>query len=282
MKRALKEPLVHFLLIGALLFFGYGLFNREPEAGTRTVQITTAEANWLKETWVRQWHRPPSEEEFQGLLAGYLKETLLAREAEEMGLAQNDTIIRRRLAQKMEFVVQDTARLADPDDKTLRSFYDANPSRYQRPAHVSFTQIFFKTLPAAQRALIQLTRLPKRRPDSLGDPSMLARDHAGADLQAVQSQFGEAFGTQLFAIEPGQWLGPLASTYGFHLVRVSEKQEASIRTFVEIRSQVLEDWLRDQQDKAGERYFVELRKKYTVVVDDSLKPALGAMLEAKP
>lgn len=279
MKRALKEPLIHFLLIGALLFFGYGLFNREPEAGMRTVQITTAEANWLKETWARQWHRPPSEAEFQGLLAGYLKETLLAREAEAMGLAQNDTIIRRRLAQKMEFVVQDTARLVDPDDEALRHFHDANPSRYQRPANVSFTQIFFKTLPAAGQALAQL---PKRHPDSLGDPSMLARDHAGADLQAVQSQFGEAFGTQLFASEPGQWLGPLASTYGFHLVWVNDRQLATVRPFVEIRSQVLGDWQRDQQDKAGERYFVELRKKYTVVVDDSLKPVLGAMLEAKP
>lgn len=279
MKRALKEPLIHFLLIGALLFFGYGLFNREPAAGSHTVQITIAEANWLKETWVRQWHRPPSEEEFRGLLAGYLKETLLAREAEAMGLAQNDTIIRRRLAQKMEFVVQDTTRLADPDDKVLRSFYEANPSRYQRPANVSFTQIFFKTLSAAQQALAQR---PARHPDGLGAPSMLARDHTGADLQAVQSQFGEAFGTQLFAIEPGQWQGPLASTYGFHLVRVSERQEATPHPFAEIRAQVLEDWLRDQQEKAGECYFAELRKKYTVVVDDSLKPVFGAMLEAKP
>jgi parvulin-like peptidyl-prolyl isomerase len=277
--KILKEPLVHFLLIGALLFFGYGFFNREPEAGTRTVQITAAEANWLKETWARQWHRPPSEEEFQGLLAGYLKETLLAREAEAMGLAQNDTVIRRRLAQKMEFLVQDTARLTDPGDEVLRQFHDANFLRYRRPVLVSFTQIFFKTLPAAQQALVQL---PNRHPDSLGDASMLARDHAAADLRAVQSQFGEAFGAQLFALEAGQWQGPLASTYGYHLVRVTERQEATPRPFAEIRAQVLADWQRDQQDKASERYFAELRKKYTVVVDDSLKPLLGATLEAKP
>lgn len=281
MNSVLKEPLVHFLLIGALLFIGYGLFNREPEASPRTVQITTAEANWLKETWARQWHRPPSEEEFQGLLSGYLKETLLAREAEAMGMAQNDTIIRRRLAQKMEFVVQDTARLADPDDQALRRFYDANPLRYQRPARVSFTQIFFKTLPAAQQAMAQLPNR-NRHPDSFGDPSMLARDHVGTDRQAVQSQFGEAFGTQLFAIEPGEWQGPLASTYGFHLVRVSERQEATPRPFTEIRAQVLEDWQRDQQDKAGERYIADLRRKYTVVVDDSLKPVLKTILETKP
>lgn len=278
MKTILKEPLVHFLLIGALLFFGYGSFNRATEAGSRTVHITAADVNWLKETWARQWHRPPSEAEVQELVAGYLKETLLAREAEAMGLGQNDTIIRRRLAQKMEFVVQDTARLAEPSEEALRHFHEANRSRYERPANISFTQIFFKAQPAAQQALAQL---PNRHPDNLGDPSMLARDHTGADLQAVQSQFGESFATQLFAIQPGQWMGPFASTYGFHLVRVNERQEATIRPFVEVRSQVLEDWLRDQQDKASKLYFAELRKKYTVVVDDSLKPVLGAMPEAK-
>lgn len=280
MKILLREPLFHFLLIGALLFFGYGFFNHEPAASLRTVQITAAEANWLKETWVRQWHRPPTEEEFQSVLVGYLKETLLAREAEAMGLAQNDTIIRRRLAQKMEFIVRDTPQIPDPEVDVLRRFYDANPSQYRQPAHVSFTQIFFKTLPAAKLALEQL---PARSPDSLGDPSMLPRELVGADLQTVRSQFGEAFGAQLFALESGQWQGPLASTYGYHLVRINERQEALARPFAEIRAQVLEDWQRDQQDKAGERYFAELRKKYTVVVDDSLKPLLGSTLEtAKP
>lgn len=274
MKRWIREPLLHFLVAGALLFAAYGWLNHESSDAPRTVRISVAEVNWLKETWARQWQRPPTAEELRGLVTDYLKETLLAREAAEMGLDENDTIIRRRLAQKMEFLVQDTARLAEPGDAELRRFYEANRAHYQAPARVSFTQLFFRNESDAKQGLAELAT---RSPDDLGDPSMLERDHAEADAQAVTSQFGDAFSREVFGLASGPWHGPVASAYGFHLVRVSARQDAQPLPYEAARAQVLEDWQREEQSQASQRFYAELLKKYDVVVDDSVKPLVGPL-----
>jgi parvulin-like peptidyl-prolyl isomerase len=276
MKRWLKEPLLHFLLAGGLLFAGYGLINRGVGDGPRVVRISAAEVDWLKETWTRQWQRPPSEQELRGLVTGYLKEELLAREAKEIGLEENDTIVRRRLAQKMEFLVQDTARFAEPGENELRRLYDAGRARYQTPALISFTQIYFRTEAAARRGLEDLV---KRNPSEVGDRSLLERDHAGVDGQAVTSLFGGEFAEKVFALETGKWQGPVPSGYGYHLVFVRERQSAQLLPFDEVRAQVQEEWHRLQQAKAGEQFFAGLLKKYDVVVEESIKPLIGPLAE---
>lgn len=129
----LKEPLLHFLIIGTLMFGAYSWLNRGA-ISTRVVHLRTNEILWLKETWTRQWQREPTEAELQGLVAEYLREELFAREAHELGLDENDTIIRRRLAQKLEFLVQDTSRLAEPTEDDLRRFYAASPERFRTEA----------------------------------------------------------------------------------------------------------------------------------------------------
>jgi len=278
MKRWLSEPLLHFLVAGGLLFAAYAWLNRNETTATDAVRITTAEVNWLKETWARQWRRPPDEQELRGLVIGYLKEELMAREAKEIGLDQNDTIVRRRLAQKMEFIVQDTARLAEPDEAQLRQRHEANRERYKNPTQITLTQIFFKTEAAAQKGLAALKRRPA---DEIGDPSMLERVFLQADLKLLSSQFGADFAGKAFALEPDRWQGPLASAYGFHLVRVSEKQESGLRPFEEVRAQVLEEWHIEQLARTNEQYFAGLLKKYRVDVEDSLKPLLGSLLPEK-
>jgi hypothetical protein len=273
-KTWLREPLLHFLLAGGLLFAVYGWLERESADAPRTVRISAAEINWLEQTWTRQWSRPPTEEERRGLVTGYLKEVLLAHEAAELGLDENDTIIRRRLAQKMEFLVQDTARLAEPDDELLRRFYAANQARYQTPARVSFSQIFYRQQAAAREGLLMLA---ERSPDVLGDPSMLERNHADTDVQAVSSQFGDAFSRAVFGGQAGRWHGPVASAYGFHLVRVSARHDAQPLPYEAARAQVLEDWQREEQARAGARFFADLLKKYDVVVDERTRPLLGRL-----
>lgn len=274
MRRWIKEPLLHFLLAGGVLFAAYVWLNRGNDSAPRAVEITSAEVNWLKESWTRQWQRPPSEQELRGLVTDYLKEELLAREAQELGLDEDDTIVRRRLAQKMEFLVQDTARLAEPGEEALRRFYDSRRARYQTPARITFTQIYFKTEAAGRRARDELK---SRNAADLGDPSLLERDYAQADGQTVASMFGPAFAGQVFALAPGQWHGPLASGYGFHLVRVDAQQPGQARPFEQVRAQVLDEWHRVQQAKASEQFFAALLKKYDVVVEDSLKPLIGPL-----
>lgn len=277
MKRWLKEPLLHFLVAGGLLFAAYAWLNRGGGDEQRVVRISVAEVNWLKETWSRQWNRVPNEHEMRGLVADYLKEVLLAREARELGLDQNDTIVRRRLAQKMEFLVQDTARLAEPGEDELRRFYEGARERYRMPSRISFTQIYFKTEAGARRGL---NEIGARGAVELGDPSLLEREHARADERDVASVFGPEFARKVFALEAGRWDGPVASSYGFHLVRVGERQAVQPLSFDDVRAQLLEEWHRAEQARAREKFLAGLLKKYDVVVDASVKPFIGPLVES--
>ena len=277
MKRWLKEPLLHFLIVGGLLFAAYAWLNRGGGGDTpRVVRITAAEVDWLQTMWTRQWQRPPSKSELRGIVTDYLKEELLAREARELGLDDNDTVVRRRLAQKLTFLVQDTARLAEVEEDELRRHYDDNREFYQSPALISFTQIFFKTEAAARQGV---EALRTRSATELGDPSLLERDYARTDEQSVASLFGRQFAARVFALQAGHWHGPLASPYGFHLVRISERQAARARPFDEVREQVLDAWHRAQQDKASRQFFAALLKKYNVVVEANIKPLIGPLAE---
>lgn len=276
MAKLLKEPLFHFLLLGGLLFAVNEWRERGASANfmPRTVRITENDVLWLKETWARQWQREPNETELRGLVVDYLKESLLAREAEEMGLLENDTLIRRRLAQKVEFLVQDTARLGTPGDEQLREFFAPRQKEFEAPARVSFTQLFFRSEAAARDALQQV---PTRPTEEWGERSLLARECVRDDEAAVTSQFGREFATAVFALSPGSWHGPVASAYGFHLVRVSEQQAAQPRSLAEVRDQVLEAWHREEQTRAKEQFFAMLLKKYDVAVDEAVKPMLAAL-----
>lgn len=277
MKSLLKEPLLHFVLAGSLIFAVHAWLNRWGWDAPRVVHITAAEVNWLKEAWSRQRNRAPDERELRALVTDYMTEVVLAREAVELGLDRNDTIVRRRLAQKMEFLVQDTARVADPGEDELRRLYDAERDRHQIPTRISFMQLYFRTVTGARQGLDEIETRPAA---TLGDPSLLERDHSGVDELAVASAFGPDFAGKVFALEAGRWHGPIASGYGFHLVRVAERQAARPRPFDEVRAQVRDEWLRREQAKARERYMSALMKKYNVVVEESVKPLIGLLARA--
>ena len=176
MKRLLKEPLLHFVVLGTLLFGAYEWMNRgaRNEGPAKQVRVSEGDVRWLVQTWSRQWQRQPTREELRGLVTNFLKEELLAREARAMGLDENDTIVRRRLAQKVEFLMQDTSRLAEPTDDDLRKFYAAHPERFQTDARISFTHVFFsreKHKDAAADAKTALAKLNDgtAKAEELGD-----------------------------------------------------------------------------------------------------------------
>ena len=281
MNRWFREPLLHFLIAGGVLFGAYawlnpsspGLFGPE----SRQVRIGEGEVRWLAEMWSRQWQREPTPEELRGLVTGLLKEELLSREARELRLDEGDTIVRRRLAQKMEFLVQDTARLAEPDERELRRLYEGARERYQTPSRVSFTQIYFKNDAGAREGL---DRLRTRSAGELGDPSILEREYTRADAQEVTSVFGSGFAGEIFALEPGRWHGPIASGYGFHLVRVAERLAAEPRAFDDVRAQLLDEWSRAEEARAHEKFLDGLLKKYDVIVDASVRPHIGPLAGA--
>ena len=288
MKRILKEPLFHFLLLGALLFCAYAWLNRGAFArqgnDADTVRITTNEVAWLAKSWVIQRQTQPTHDELRGLVTEYLKEELLAREARAMGLDQDDLVVRRRLAQKLQFLVQDTSQSAEPTDEDLRRIYEANPDQFQIKAHISFTQVFFSrdtrsdAARDAKAALAELSHSPSGTlPTQLGDRLPLETEVVREDEQTVAGQFGDPFAKAVFALRPGAWQGPIESAYGLHLVRVSDVEPAKRREFAEVKAQILYDWHDQRQREDEDKYYAALLKKYTVVVDESVKPLVGPL-----
>jgi len=284
MRRWFGEPLLHFLAAGALLFGAYAWLDRAaPAAEPREVRIGAGEIRWLTETWARQWGRQPTSDELGMLVTNLLKEELLAREARELRLDENDTIVRRRLAQKLEFLVQDTARLAEPTEHDLRRFHAAHPDRYATAARVTFTQVYFSrerredAAKDAGAALAKLSAAAPPDPAALGDRLLLDAEFAGVDQGAVAGAFGSDFARAVFALEPGGWHGPIASGYGVHLVRVARAEPARRREFAEVRAQVLEHWREERQRESEARFFAALLEKYDVVIDERVKPLVGPL-----
>ena len=296
-RQILKEPLLHFLIIGALLFGAYAWVNRGAnEQGEQQVRLAEADVKWLKDTFALEHQREPTPAEVRDLVRGFLKEELFAREAQERGLDKDDIVVRRRLAQKMTFLLQDDSARVEPSEAELRAFYEARQdllksgpqTMFTRP-RISFVQIFFSRDRAdaatdARKALQKLADGAKAPPD-LGDQTELAAELRDLDERAVANRFGSKFAAAIFALAPGAWQGPIESSRGLHLVRVSVLTPGHLRPFEEIKGEVLERWREERQHENEERYFAGLLKKYRIVPDASVKeladPLIG-QAEAAP
>lgn len=269
--------MLHFVVAGAVLFAGYELVNRDEmnPSPTDPIHIGDGEIRWLKETFSNQWQRPPTEIELRGLVTGFLEEELFAREAKALKLDHNDTIVRRRLAQKLTFLVDDTSRIVEPTDEELRRFYNANAERFQVGARVSFTQLFFNPEKRqhaeadARAALGSIASTGTEGAAAMGDSILLENEFHEIDEQTVSNQFGAEFARAIFLLKPGSWAGPVKSGYGVHLVRVTDLIPATPRPFEEARLKILEEWRHEQETETKAAYLGKLREKYGVVIDNS-------------
>jgi hypothetical protein len=283
----LREPLVHFAIAGGVLFAAYAGLNRGASAAGdagRTIRVTERELAWLTDTSARASQRAPDPAELPGLVADYLREELLAREARALELDRDDTVVRRRLAQKMSFILEDTARLASPTDADLRARYDAGPARFRASARSSFRQVFFNSAKRgdraaadAHRALDQLVR-GGADPASMGDASLLPPTLSDADDQSIANQFGGGFARAVGAIEPGAWQGPIESEFGLHLVQVTSRDGGRPKAFEEVRAALLDEWRREMHAAARNAYFTGLLEKYDVQATAPAQPLLGPAL----
>jgi hypothetical protein len=280
--RLLKEPLLHFIVLGGLMFAAYSAFGTAwQEAQPHPViRMTAADAEWLKAMWTRQWRRPPTDEELTGLVADHLKEEVLAREARALELDVGDTIVRRRLAQKMAFLLDDTIRTAEPPEPELRALYETRLDLVRTPARVSFTQVFFRREDGDDRARASLAALSDTAatPGEEGDRLLLGDTFADQDEPALANLFGAAFAQAVLALPAGRWSGPIESGYGLHLVKVTAVSPPQARPFAEVRERLSEEWRRERQETAQAQLLQGLMRKYQVVVDPSVRPWLGPLV----
>jgi peptidyl-prolyl cis-trans isomerase C len=276
--KLLREPLVHFMFIGAVIYLLYGVFAEPmPEADDKTIVVTVGEVEWMQTSWQKRWNRPPTAEEFDGLIQQYIKETVLYREALTMGLNQHDMVIRRRLAQKLEFLAKDLVALTPPSEEELQTYFDSHQDRYQEPALYTFTQVFIDpdkrgdtTLDDA--AAIKATLIAKgdaiEDAGALGDDFMLQNYYPEKDHAEIQKFFGSGFAESLVELSPGQWQGPVLSGYGVHLVYVSNISEQPAPDFAEVRERVVQDWTTEKGEALNDQFYANLRNSYTVVIEE--------------
>jgi PPIC-type PPIASE domain len=286
--RLLKEPLLHYVMLGGLMFAAYFVFGtiQQDAKPQPVIRMTTADAEWLKGMWTRQWRRPPTDEELTGLVADHLKEEVLAREARALELDVGDTIVRRRLAQKMAFLLDDTLRTSEPPEPELRVLYGTRPDLVNTPARVSFTQVFFRREDGDVRARASLVALSDAAtPGEEGDRLLLGDTFADQDEPALTNLFGVAFAQAVLALPAGRWSGPIESGYGLHLVKVTAVSLPQARPFAEVRERLAEEWRRERQETVQAQLLQGLMRKYQVVVDPSVRPWLGPLasqVEVRP
>jgi peptidyl-prolyl cis-trans isomerase C len=286
-----KEPLLHFLFIGAAIYLLYGAFAEPvPEEVDKTIVVSAGEIEWMQTAWQKRWNRLPTPEEFDGLMQQYIRETVLYREALTMGLNKHDQVIRRRLAQKLEFLAKDLVALTPPTDEELLTYFDAHQDRYQEPARYTFTQVFIDPDKRGDATLADAEKIKATliaRGDAidnagiLGDAFMLQNYYPEKEQAEIQKLFGSGFAESLIDLSPGQWHGPVLSGYGVHLVYVDNVSEPPAPVFAEVRERVMQDWKTEKGEELNEKFYANLRDRYTVVIEEPTKEDKVTALKAE-
>jgi hypothetical protein len=268
-RKLLREPLLHFLLLGGLLFAVYA-YRSAPTDADRQIVVSSADLDRLAKGFAQTWQRPPSDDELKTAIDDYIRAQVLSRVGVSLGLDKDDTIIQRRLRQKMEFLLENN--VAEPQEAELRAYYLARADKFQTEPLISFRQVFVSSRRgdgAEADARQILTRLAGAQTgaEDEGDPSLLAEEFNQTPLSQIGALFGDTFAQALAGIEPGGWAGPLKSAYGFHAVHVTAIQEGGLLPFEEVREAVRREWLAEHRASALAEQYQKLRNRFRISVD---------------
>jgi parvulin-like peptidyl-prolyl isomerase len=288
MTRLLREPLLHFLLIGALLFGLYGLAPPGPAtsvAPSKEIRLSLDEINQLTQLFQSQWRRLPTPQELQRLVEAKVEQEILYREALAMGLDKNDEIVKRRMAQKMQFLAEDVAAAREPTADELKTWFDANSAKFAQPPRLSLRHLYFspdrrgaRARDDAQQALAQLAGQPvdTKIANSLADPFMFQETYRDRTPEFLAKEFGPPFAVAVAKLPPGSWQGPIESGYGWHLVFVDTLVAGRVPAFEEVEGDVRAAWLREQKALAWEKAYKTMRAGYTVLLPGPPEGAAAA------
>ena len=286
MKRLLKEPLLHFLAIGAVLFAAYGFISKGGETDPGRIVVSQGQIASMVTLFTRTWQRSPTEAELQGLIRNYVREEVLYREGLALGLDRDDPVIRRRIAQKLQFVTENE-EAAEPSDADLQAYFDANRIAFEQEQRYSFRQIYLDpqrrgatAADDAMRVLVELNRDGSQLDTAaLGDPTLLPSSLEDAPASEVKKALGPEFVAALDELAVGPWQGPVRSGYGLHLVQLSARQPAGAPVLADVREAVKREWQRERRAEASEAFYRKLLARYAVTVQG---PALAQGDAPKP
>jgi peptidyl-prolyl cis-trans isomerase C len=272
LRRIAAEPLTHFIVFGLLLFVASRFYAEQHDV--YDIVVTPRHVAELARTYALQFGGPPDAQTLEGLVARDVHDEILFRQGTALGLDQGDEIVRRRVVQKMQFLMQDLNAPAEPSEAALQDYFKAHAARYVTPARTTFSHIYFSADVAADpqaRARALLAKLPQslhRAPDR-GDPFPDLYDFSAYEPEQVQRLFGRTpMADAVFAAPVGRWSGPFRSGYGWHLVFIDARQAPALPPFASVRDQVRTDYLQDAQDRANRTAFDDLARRFTIIRED--------------
>jgi hypothetical protein len=273
--KLLREPLLHFLLLGATIFAAHSLISEHSGGKPGEIVVTQGKIENLVTGFTRTWQRPPSKEELRGLIRDYVREELAYREALAMGLDRDDTIIRRRLRQKWEFLNNNVAAQVQPTDADLQSFLQSHPDTFKTETTFTFRHVYLNPQAHgaslsrdAARTLAKLQRAGATVDlNAMGDPFILEHQFEKISATEVRKTFGEQFASGLVAAKTMQWQGPIPSGYGSHLVFISERTEGHLPALTEIRTEVQREWANKKRLESEEKLYQMILQHYTVTIE---------------
>jgi len=275
LSKILREPLVHFVIIGTAVFGLYALMaGGDPKDARDTIVVTEGRIEQLAQVFAKTWQRPPTRAELRGLIDSYIKEEVYYREALKLGLDRDDTLIRRRMQQKMEFVTEPSDELLRADDATLQAYLDDHKPDFRVEPRIAFDQVFLNPEKPGEAAPVRATQTletlkasaPGEIPPDVGDPTLLPAEMPLSPLSGIARNFGEAFAANLTDLPENEWAGPIKSPYGLHLVRITKRIDGYDPELAEIRAAVEQRWRTEKRDDFQEQAYDDLRAKYDVIL----------------
>ena len=275
MKKLLREPLVHFLLLGLLVFAGFKVTSRNEASEPSKIVVTQAQVESLVTGFSRTWQRPPTTLELEGLIREYIREEVCTREALALGLDKDDSVIRRRLRQKLEFISDSVASQADPTEEQLQQYLQTHANSFRGERQFTFSQVYLDPQKHGEnltrdinQMLAELRLGSKSDVSKMGDSLLLEQNFESVPAGEVSKQFGEKFVADLADLPVGEWSGPIESGYGLHLVIVIDRKDGSVPALADVRETVKRDWVNARRSETNEKFYQALLKRYTVTVEE--------------
>jgi hypothetical protein len=283
LRRIVREPLLHFLLVGLALFVLFDRNERDDDTDRRVV-VGQSEVAGLVQRFQATWNRVPTDAEIDGLIDWYVREEILYREGVDLGLDRDDPVIKRRVRQKMDVMLEESREAPPPTDDELAGYLQANADKFSLPATVSFTQVYLGSPESAEAAAALASHARAALasgadPAELGRPTLLPPSQERATTDIVSRDFGPKFVERVQHLPVGEWSGPISSSFGDHLVRVEERTLPVLPALGSVRARVAREWELDRRSRAADEGYRNLREQYDVLIDvdrASMRVATGA------
>ena len=268
--RLLREPLLHFCLIGGLIFIAFNLSNTDQEDTDNVITVSSARLSQLQSQFESAWKRPPTANELHNLVEGHIRQEVYYRSALSLELDRNDAVVRQRMQQKMEFLIDTGAYLEQPTPAELNAFFAANNTSYRQDPRLAIKQIYMGKHPDPIQLNQSLTLLNTDQnviPGTLSERTFLPFHLTLSTPESVDAVFGKDFFKQLLELPQEKWSGPITSSFGLHLVSIVDRRSGRTPTLDEIHDQVLKDWQATKIKEIREEDYALRRSRFDIFIE---------------